>query len=74
MCNTLHRKQKIEEREPQSKLRVNSGHAEEWAVLAPRVAPVMLLLFQTRSRMIKGSGIDYDKRNISVVIYDTDIP
>ena len=40
------------------------------------VVPVMLLLLQIGGKlwMMKGPDCDYDKRNISVVISDTDIP
>jgi hypothetical protein len=39
------RKLKIEQHEPYYKPGVNSGAQEEWAVPAPRVAPIVLLFF-----------------------------
>jgi hypothetical protein len=60
---TLHRKQKIEK--------------EVWAVPAPLLTPVVLLLLQTTgdmSWMRKGPDCDYIKWNLSVVICDTDTP
>ena len=41
---TLHRKLKIEQREPHKTLWVNSGSPEGYAVPAPHVAPAVLLL------------------------------
>jgi hypothetical protein len=40
-----------------------------------KVAPVALLLLQTGDQSWKGNGWDcyYDKRKISLIIYDTDI-
>ena len=45
--NTLHRKLKIEQHEPQCKPGVNSGAPEELAVHAPLVTPVVLLVDDT---------------------------
>jgi hypothetical protein len=44
----LYRKLKIEHHEPNSKPVVNSRAPDDWAVPAPYVAPVVLLLLQTR--------------------------
>ena len=44
----LYRKLKIEHHEPNSKPVVNSCTPDDWAVPAPYVAPVVLLLLQTR--------------------------
>jgi hypothetical protein len=44
----LYRKLKIEHHEPNSKPVVNSCAPDDWAVPAPYVAPVVLLLLQTR--------------------------
>ena len=45
--NTLHRKLKLEQREPHLKPGVNSMCSGGMAVAAPRVAPVVLFLLQT---------------------------
>ena len=47
------------------------------AIPAPLVTPVVLLMLRTRwrkSRMGKRPGCGYKKRNLPVVICDTDIP
>ena len=49
---TLHRKIKIEQHEPYWKLEVNWGAPEGWAVSVPHVAPVVLLLLQTRWQVV----------------------
>jgi len=46
--NTVHRKLKIEQHEPHLKLGMISGAPEGYAVTAPHVIPVVLLLLQTR--------------------------
>ena len=45
-------------------------------ISAPHVAPVVLLLYNKPDNLIRNKGLDYDydKRNIYVVIWDTDIP
>ena len=47
ISKTLHRKLMIEQQE-HTKTGVNSGDPEEYAVPAPHVAPVVLLLLQIR--------------------------
>ena len=59
------------------KPRLNSGVPEEWAVSIPNVAPVVLCYScyksGDKSGMRKGPDSDTGRRNISVVICDTDI-
>ena len=47
ICKTLHRKLKIERREPHYKSVPNSGASEGWTVPALHVTPVVLLILQT---------------------------
>ena len=44
---TLHRKPKIKQHEQHYKPGLNAGAPEEWAVAAPHVAPVVLLVLKT---------------------------
>jgi len=55
---------------------MNSGAPKVLAVPAPLVAPVMLVLVQTWWYILnaEGSDCDYDKWNMFMFIYDTDIP